>query len=80
MAKNTHELLGIAVEQLDNVNVQFDNTLQLLSAIKSGEISIDRVTITKSGWNVAEAKSEPDGDGEKESAPEVAGQVGTGAG
>lgn len=73
MAKNLHELLGIAVETVSTANDHFDRTLKLLAAIKSGEISIDRVTVTETGWDVAEA---PNGDGEAK--PTVAGKVGTG--
>lgn len=74
MAKNLHELLGIAVETVDKTTENFNRTLGLLAAIKSGEISLDRVTVTESGWDVAELPSE-ENPGEK--APAVAGQVGT---
>ncbi len=72
MAKNTHELLGIAVQEIDRVSGNFDQAIRLLKAIKSGEVDINRLTITDKGW---EADDALDVDGSSEVAPEVADTV-----
>ena len=70
---STHELLGRAVEAKETAEGQLQRTLELLMEIKAGHITLDRVTVSKTGWNVAEA---PDGGDGGESVPAVAGRVG----
>ena len=74
MAKSPHELLGIAVAQLDQVNDNFDQAIMLLKAIKSGEVDIAKMTITDTGWEI----TDPDDGGGGEKAPAVVGKVGAG--
>lgn len=72
---NIYERFGRATESLGVANEQVQLCMQLLMAIKSGEIHVDRVTINKDGWTVApESTDEPGGGSEVEA--EVAGQIG----
>ncbi len=50
---NEYEIIGRLTVELGREREQHRLTLQLLAQIKSGEVGLDRVTMTQNGWKRA---------------------------
>lgn len=48
-----HELYGRLAEALENEAAAHRKTFEVLASVKDGSISLDRLTVTGSGWTVA---------------------------
>ena len=48
-----------SIDSVSTLQADYRKTLALLRALKAGSISLDNVTMTDTGWTVAEVESVP---------------------
>jgi len=55
MTQSLYELVGRKQEAIENLQLEYAKLLNLVRWLKSGEATLDRVTVDGDSWNLAPA-------------------------
>ena len=50
-----HELYGIKAEEVENLKIEYEKLLGLLTRIKNGDVNIEHVEIAQNSWSIKQS-------------------------